>query len=262
MKANRILASFAVVGLLAGGAVIAGPAPANDPQKAQIENAVHDYILKNPEVIVQALQSFQQKQMEKARETIVETEKKSPQFVDVLFHQASDPVVGNPNGKVTVTEFFDYQCPHCVDMADIMDNLVAANPDLRVVLKEFPIRGPVSMFASKAALAAQKQGKYAEFHKALMHPKAQPLTEASILALAQSVGLNVEQLKTDMNTPAIDKQIKDTYKLAQDLQLIGTPVFFVGKTKLVSKDAKASEIAFVPGQIDQAQLQDIIKKMS
>ena len=255
--------SLAIAGLVMSGTAMSAQAPSdNMQQKAQIENIVHDYILKNPDVLVQALQSFQQKQMEKARDTIAQTEKKSPQYVDALFHQTADPVMGNPNGKMTVVEFFDYQCPHCVDMSEAIDNLVAANPNIRIVLKEFPIRGPVSVFASKAALAAAKQGKYAEFHKALMHPKHQPLTDASILELAQSVSLNITQLKTDMNSPAIEQQIKDTYKLAQDLQLIGTPAFFVGKTALVGKNAKASEIAFIPGQVDQAQLEEVVKKVS
>jgi len=232
------------------------------PKKSQIESIVHDYILSNPDVIVQALQSFQQKQMEKARETIVQTQKKSPQYVDALFHQAADPVVGNQQGTITVVEFFDYQCPHCVDMADIMDKLVISNPNVRVVYKEFPIRGPVSVFAAKAALAAKNQGKYIEFHKALMNTKQQPLTNESILQIAQSVGLDADQLKKDMNNPAVDQQIKSTYKLAQDLELIGTPAFFIGKTTLVGKNAKSSDIVFIPGQVDQSQLEDMIKKIS
>lgn len=291
VKADKLILSLAMTGLLATGSAYSAQttttqnnapqkimlaqaqnttAPqaasvvtsASDDQKAKVESIVHDYILSNPDVIVQALQAFQQKQMEKAKQTIADTEKKAPQYVDALFHHAADPAVGNPQAKVTIVEFFDYQCPHCVDMAEIMENLAATNPNVRVVYKEFPIRGPVSVFATKAALAAKNQGKYAEFHKALMHPKQQPLTNDSIMEAAKSVGLNVDQLKKDMNNPLIDQQIKDTYKLAQDLELIGTPAFFVGKTTLTNNTAKTTDIAFIPGQVDQNQLDDTIKKVS
>src|SRR5689334_12549783 len=77
--------------------------------------------------------------------------------VNALFHQNSDPVAGNPKGKVTVVEFFDYQCSHCMTMAPVIEAIIKNNPNVRVVFKDFPIRGPVSEFAAKAALAANKQ---------------------------------------------------------------------------------------------------------
>lgn len=232
----------------------------NATQQKQIEDVVHSYLVKNPEVIVEAIQSLQQKQMTEARKTIEKTQATAPKFVDNLFHQTTDPMIGNVNGKVTVVDFFDYQCPHCTHMTPILDALVKANPDLRVVFKEFPIRGPVSDFAAKAALAAKAQGKYFEFHKALMQlATQQSLTEELVLKTAESVGLNIDKLKTDMKSDAVAQQIKANYKLGQDLQLIGTPAFFIATTS-ITKDAKPAAIVFIPGQIDQVQLQAIITK--
>lgn len=226
-------------------------------QKTQIQQIVGQYLKENPEVIIEALQAFQRKQYEQAAQTIKSTQQSASKYVTALFNQANDPVAGNPNGKITVAEFFDYQCPHCVDMAPVMEDVIKTNPDLRVVYKEFPIRGPVSDFASRAALAANKQGKYFEFHNAIMKAK-QPLTEASILDIAKNLGLNVDKLKTDMSDASVTKQIESNMKLGQDLKLLGTPAFFIGKT-----DAKSSNsLNYIPGQISKDQLQDFIDKAS
>lgn len=229
-------------------------------QQKQIENVVHSYLVKNPEVIVESLQTLQKKQMQQAQKTMEKTQATAPKFADALFHRANDPVAGNANGKVSIVEFFDYQCPHCVDMTGIMDSIIKANPNVRVVFKEFPIRGAVSEFASRAALAANMQGKYFEFHKGLMASKAQPLTEQAILQVAQSAGLNMEKLKADMKSDAVNQQIKETYKLARDLQLMGTPALFVAKST-ITNNATPTEIVFVPGQVPEAQLQEIITKV-
>ena len=151
-------------------------------------------------MIIQALQVYQQKQMDQAKKTIQDTQNSSPKFADALFHQANDPMTGNPNGKITVVEFFDYQCPHCIDMTPVIDGLVKKNPDVKVVFKEFPIRGQMSELAARAALAAHAQGKYFELHKALMESKQEPLTEDAIYAIAQTVGLDVTKLKAAMKS--------------------------------------------------------------
>jgi protein-disulfide isomerase len=224
-------------------------------EKAKIESVVHDYLLKNPQVIVEVLQILQRKQYEQAEQTMKKTQQTANQYVSPLFHQASDPVAGNPKGKVTVVEFFDYQCPHCVSMTPVMDAIIKANPDVRVVYKEFPIRGPVSEVAARAALAANMQGKYTVFSHALL-AASQPLTQESILDIAKKVGLNVDKLKSDMNSDTVNKQLKENTKLAQDLKLFGTPAFFIGKTN------NTSEVNYVPGQMDQAQLQAAIDTAS
>lgn len=225
-------------------------------QRAQIEEVVHQYLLQKPEVIMEAVQSLQRKQYEQAEKTVKQTQAGAGQYADVLLSQTNDPVAGNPNGKVTVVEFFDYQCPHCVDMAPVISDVIKANPDLRIVFKEFPIRGPVSEFAAKAALAANMQGKYYEFQHALL-TSTQPLTTASVLSIAKATGLDVDKLKVDMDSSTINAQLKANIKLAQDLKLFGTPAFFVGKTS-VAKNAPSGAIKYVPGQVNQEQLQKLI----
>ena len=152
-------------------------------QKTEIQEVVRQYLLDKPEVLVEALQNFQRKQYEQAEQTVKKTQANVSQFANALFKQNNDPGVGNPNGKVTVVEFFDYQCSHCIDMAPVIDSMIKSNPDVRLVLKEFPIRGPMSQFAARAALAANKQGKYYELHNALLTAQ-QPLTEASVFEIS------------------------------------------------------------------------------
>lgn len=224
-------------------------------ERAKIEAVVHDYLLQKPEVLVEALQTLQRKQYEQAAQTVKKTQESVAQFSAPLFHQANDPVAGNASGNITVVEFFDYQCPHCVDMAPVISAIIKSNPNVRVVFKEFPIRGPVSDFAARAALAANKQGKYYDFSHAVLSAKP-PLTQDAILVIAKNSGLDVEKLKKDMDDQSVRDQIKANIKLAQDLKLFGTPAFFIGKT-----DAKDSaNIAYVPGQMDQTQLQGSIDK--
>jgi protein-disulfide isomerase len=260
VKLNRIIASLAASGLIMLSAT-AQAADVDAAQKKQIQQVVKEYLVQNPEVIIESLQGYQQKQMDQAKKTIQKTQDSSTQFADALFHQAKDPMIGNPSGKITVVEFFDYQCPHCVDMTPVMEGLVKKNSDVKVIFKEFPIRGPISEVASKAALAANEQGKYFEFHEGLMNSKTQPLTEDAIYKIAQSVGLNVEQLKTAMKSPAVEQQLKANYKLAQQLQLLGTPAFFVAKSD-VSKSSPVTAVAFIPGQVDAVQLDQVIAKVA
>ena len=222
-------------------------------EKTQIEEIVHQYLISKPEVLVEAMQVLQRKQYDEAEKTVKKTQQNAPQFVNVLFKQNNDPMAGNPNGKVTIVEFFDYQCPHCVDMAPVIDAIIKNNPNVRVVFKEFPIRGPMSELAARAALAANKQGKYYQFSHALLISK-QPLSEETILTIAKQQGLNVAQLKKDMNDAVVESQLKNNIKLAQELKLFGTPAFFIGKSDASSTDG----ISYTPGQLNQKQLQTMI----
>lgn len=226
-------------------------------ERAKIEEVVHQYLLQKPEVLIESLQNFQKKQYEQAEKTVKQTQVDAPQYNQALFHNGNDPVAGNPNGKITVVEFFDYQCAHCSDMRPTMDAVIKANPDLRVVYKDWPIRGPVSEFAARAALAANKQGKYTVFNHAIFKAP-QPLTEDKILQIAKTVGLDVKKLQQDMNDTSIQDQVKATMKLAQDLKLFGTPAFFFAPTN--AKDGTA--VTYIPGQMNQTQMQEVIKKVS
>lgn len=249
-----LLATLAIGATASFSAYAASSTDVSPAERAKIEEVVRQYLLAKPEIIVEAMQVLQTKQFEQAKQAVQKTQQDAPRFIKPLFHQANDPVIGNPNGKVTLVEFFDYQCPHCIDMGPALEAAIKNNANLRVVFKEWPIRGPASEFASRAALAANKQGKYLALHKALLNA-GKPLTQDLILELAKTAGLDVNQLTKDMNDSSIDQQLKDTMKLAQDLKLFGTPAFFVGMT-----DTKSGPVAYVPGQLTQSQLQELIDK--
>lgn len=261
MNLSMIYKGIVLSAALVSTPVLAETAAFNADQEKQIEKVIHAYLIKNPEVIIEAIQSLQQKQNEQTKKTIQETQNSLPKFADELFHQANDPVVGNAKGKVVIVDFFDYQCPHCSKMEPTLDAVIKKNPEVKVVFKEFPIRGATSEYASKAALASQKQGKYFEFHKALMHQSTvETLNEEMILKTAKTVGLNIDKLKTDMKDPAIAQQIKNNIKLAQQLKLIGTPSFMIARSDVTNK-AAVTEIIFVPGLVEQTQLEENIKKV-
>ncbi|MER8576594.1 DsbA family protein [Mesorhizobium sp. M1409] len=197
---------------------------ADEMSQSQFDQRVHDYILAHPEVIMEALQSLDARQREAdAKEAKAVLAAKA----DEVFRDPASPVGGNAQGNVTMTEFFDYNCPYCRQVAPIMAQAVADDPQLRIVYKEFPILGPDSVFAAKAALAANRQGKYAEFHKALFAAKTR-VTEAVVLKMAADAGLDVPRLKTDMQQPEILAAIEQNVKLAQALKINGTPGFVVG----------------------------------
>lgn len=175
--------------------------------------------------------------------------------VKELFHHHGDPVVGNPNGKVTVVEFFDYQCSHCTTMAPVIKSIIKSNPEVRIVFKEFPIRGPISNYASRAAIAANKQNKYFAFNHALLSTNL-TLSEESILDIAKSVGLNVNILKKEIHSSEVSSELKSNYALAKEFKVSGTPAFFIGKTNATNM----SEVDFVLGEMTQGELQDAIDK--
>ncbi|CAO3414876.1 DsbA family protein [Azospirillum endophyticum] len=193
-------------------------------QKAAIEKIVRDYLMEHPEVILQAVDAMQERQKaaeaEQARKALTENKQE-------LLRSPADVVIGNPQGDVTVVEFFDYQCGYCKAVQADTQSLIKGDPKLRFVLKEFPILGPASVIASKAALASRGQGKYVEFHNALMAQRGQ-LDEAVIMRLAKSVGLDIDRLKKDMESPDVLKVIAANQTLAEKLNIHGTPAFVFG----------------------------------
>ncbi|RJF81979.1 DsbA family protein [Azospirillum cavernae] len=196
----------------------------DDAQRAAIETVIRDYLMKNPEVILQAVESLQQ------REKVAEAERAKKALAEnqqALTHNAADPVAGNPQGDVTVVEFFDYQCGYCKAVQADVQRLIKDDGKLRFVFKELPILGPASVIASKAALASRAQGKYLEFHNALMAQRGQ-IDEDVILRLAKSVGLDTDRLKKDMESREVLSAIAANQTLAENLGIHGTPGFVFG----------------------------------
>lgn len=255
MKLKRLLTA-ASIGLMAFAPMVASAANQfNASQTKDIQQIVHDYIVKNPQVLVEAskaLQAQQRKQMVNQAKTAIEQNGKQ------LFDDKLSPSIGNPKGGVTLVEFFDFQCIHCKQMAPVVSDLVSKDKNLRVIYKQFPIFGKGSEFAAKAALASQKQGKYKAFHKALMASKKR-LSSSNVLKIAESVGLNTKQLKKDMQNSAVSDELKANVKLAEKLRLMGTPAFIIANTP-DGKFQQGSKSFFVPGAASEQSLQDLISQ--
>ena len=220
-------------------------------QKEAIQNIVHDYLVNNPQVLIEASRALQAKQ-EKAMETYTQTA--IAQHRKELFNSNS-PVVGNPKGKITIIEFFDYQCIHCKEMAPILQATIKDDPKIRVVYKELPIFGGDSKYAARAALAAQLQGKYEVLHNALMASK-QRLNQNTVLDIARKAGLNMKRLQADMLRGSIKRALNTNLQLAKNLRLMGTPAIIVGPN-MGGPNAKQF---FVPGVVREAALQRLVQQ--
>jgi protein-disulfide isomerase len=152
--------------------------------------------------------------------------------------------MGNADAGTVVVEFFDYNCPYCKRAANDVKALLAADSDIKVVYREWPILGEGSVLAARAALAAHAQGKYEEMHWALMEIQGRA-EEASILAAARSVGLDVAKLIDDMESDAVNSHLAVSQGLARDLGFTGTPAFVIGD-------------ALVPGAVPLDELQELV----
>ncbi|WP_245440244.1 DsbA family protein [Mesorhizobium sp. Z1-4] len=215
----------------------------NLPQDT-FERRVRDYLVANPEVIVEAMQNLERKQRE-AEQT--EAQAALTAHRDELLNSPESPVGGNPQGDVTMVEFFDYNCPYCRQVAPAMVEAEEDDPQLRIVYKEFPILGPNSVFAARAALAARRQNLYPQFHKAMMQVSG-TADEEQVISVAEEIGLNVERLRTDMQDPAIDAEVERNLALARALRINGTPGFVIGDEILRG----ATDLQTMQRLIDQA----------
>jgi protein-disulfide isomerase len=192
--------------------------------KAALDRAIRDYILGHPEIIGEALEKLRENQRLAAE---AEARKALAGLRATVFQDASSPIGGNPQGDVVLVEFFDYRCGVCKTVFPFVEDLLREDGQIKFVYKEWPILGPASVYASRAALASHFQGKYQVFHDALMQAKGD-LTQARVVQIAGQVGVDVERLVGDMNKPEIDKIIRRNYQLAQDLRIDGTPTFILG----------------------------------
>jgi protein-disulfide isomerase len=211
-------------------------------QRSAFEGVIRDYLLKNPVVIREAMQVLQQR--EKAEKQALAA-RALKQYRSELLHDVSSPVGGNPKGDITIVEFFDYNCGYCKQVAPAVNATLKNDPNVRIVYKDFAILGPESVFAARAALAAKRQGKYREFHEAMM--AAERADAGAVNALAAQLGLDLEKLLKDMQDPAITRILERNYQLASALNINGTPAFVIGDR-------------LVPGAVDAAALAEIIAK--
>jgi protein-disulfide isomerase len=203
-----------------------------DAQKGEIGSVVKDYLMQNPQVLRDVLVELdrQDKAQEAAKQETAVRDKSA-----TLLNSPYGEVLGNPNGKVTLVEFFDYNCGYCKRALDDMARLLKTQPDLRVVLKDFPVLGPGSVEAAQVAGAVRNQlhgDKFWAFHFKLLGTHG-PVAKAQALAAAKDAGADMDQLAKDMAKPDIKTGIEENMKLADSLSLTGTPSYVLGPDVVV-----------------------------
>lgn len=198
--------------------------------KTEIENIVRDYLLENPEIIIEALEVFEQRRIDEQR---LRQQQLISQNSGVLLASEHQTILGNPDGDITLIEFFDYNCGFCRDSLQHVERLVEEDKNLRVILKEFPVLGPGSQQAARVAIAASKVDptKYLMLHSRLLNSRGQT-NERTALRAAEKVGLDVSKIRELMNEPIIEEAITEVYSIATVLGVNGTPTFIVGNEVL------------------------------
>lgn len=224
-----LMRNFTILLTILGFGLIPAEAQKSDidpEERDKIEQVVQEYLLENPEIIAVAIRELQR------RQTLARMGPAIEMYRDYLEKDPTAPVIGNPNGDVTIVEFFDYRCGFCRRHFPEVMKLVREDGNIRFIPRQFPIldregQTPVSYLAARAALAAHKQGKFEAFHIATMTAEGS-LTEDGIYDIARRVGLNVEQLKADMNDRLVIKSVQNTLAIGKDIGFTGTPGYIIG----------------------------------
>lgn len=193
-------------------------------QKKALEKIIKNYLIDNPLIIKEALEALhtQEKKGQQSRiEKLINNRKKE------LLDDPMAPFAGNQKGDVTIVEFFDYNCGYCKQVWPTLRKLVEKDKNVRIIFKELPILGPTSLLAAKAALAANRQGKYIEFHTELMQTRS--INERIIKVICDKLNIDQNLLEKDMKLPSIVMALQKNAMLAQDLEVNGTPAFLIGR---------------------------------
>ena len=232
---------IAPLAAMALAALLPAAVAAEDFTEAQIKDLALQAILENPEIVMEAVTILQARQ---AEEEAAQAQATLESSGDALTADPNAPVLGNPDGDVTVVEFFDYNCPYCRRAGGEVAGLLEADAQVRVVMREWPILGDGSVFAARAALAAREQDAYAAMHDALMASPAR-VDEGAVIRIAQGLGLDVDRLRADMDAPAVQAHIDASMELARSLDFSGTPSFVIGDE-------------LVPGMVETARMQELV----
>jgi protein-disulfide isomerase len=203
------------------------------PQRGEIEKIVRDYLVSHPEVLQEAMTELDKRQSAAEAEKHKDVVK---QQAATLFSSPRQVNLGNPQGNVTFVEFFDYNCGYCKRAMGDMLTLLKDDPNLKIVLKEFPVLGPGSVEAAQVAVAVRMQDKtgkkYLEFHQKLLGGRGQA-DRAHALAVAKDIGMNMAQIDKDMQSPEVKATLEENFKLAEQLGLNGTPSYVIGDNVVV-----------------------------
>ena len=222
------LGLLTVVALVSINAAIRFVPPSGAVMAPGLDGAVQGFIMRHPEVVIESVARLQAQQQQAQRGAPNDDARAA-----IMAHRAelmNDPTsqsIGNPSGDVTLVLFFDYRCPYCKQGVTEEQALLSSDPNLKIVYKEFPILGPQSITASRAALASVRQGKYIAFHDAMMASHG-AFADEDIFSMAQDAGIDVNRLLTDMNGDDITAILRANFALAQSLGINGTPAYVVG----------------------------------
>ena len=244
MQKNKLWVSLSVAMLICFGRLQAEDvSPA--PSKTDIENIVREFILQHPEVLMESVQSYRERER-------VDAQRRSNAAIGAnrsgLFDDSTSPVIGDAAAEIAIVQFFDYKCGYCRRVAPTVSKLLEEHKNVRVIFKELPILGPESHLASRAALAAAKQGAYAPFHQKLLGVDG-PISPKTIEELADQLGLDLARLRRDMSSPEVAAILAQNQRLANTLGVESTPSFVIGN-ELIS------------GAMDLSRFEELISKNS
>jgi protein-disulfide isomerase len=219
--------------LLALGGSFSHAQAISETQRGEIERIIRDYLLKNPEVLQEAIAELEKRQ---SAAEAVKHQSAIKDNAQALFNSERHVVVGNPRGDVNFVEFFDYNCGYCKRAMTDMVDLMKADPKLRVVLKEFPVLGPASIDAAKVGVAVRMQDKsgkkYLDFHQKLLTGRGQ-VDKARAIAAAKEAGLDTARIERDLGSDEVRLSLEESFKLAETLGLNGTPSYVIGENVVV-----------------------------
>lgn len=218
----------------------AGVGDSTGSEKERIEAVIREYLLKNPSIVREAMMALQTQEEEERRK---QAARSLQELKSAIYSDPDSPISGNAKADATVVVFFDYNCGYCKKTLPELDALLSKDPSLRIIYKEFPILGQPSFLSAQAALAAGKQGKYVEFHRELV--SSQTADESAIKSISDRLGLNYTSLRRDMDDPKITEQLYRNNRLANSLDINGTPAYIVGDQ-------------LIPGAIDAVSLMRLI----
>ena len=206
-------------------------------QRSEIVRILREALVKDPSILRDAVEALQVSE----KQTEAETARAMLAANQASLIDPADPVAGNPDGNVTIVEFFDTRCGYCKRLEAPMAELLKGDQQIRLVYKDLPVLGPASVLGAKALIAAQRQGRYEALRNALMHTDI-PHTKDTIRAEAVRLGLDWPRLSQDMDAPETEARIQKNLRLAAALGIQGTPAMVIGDT-------------LIPGAVDLAELQ-------
>ena len=225
MRRSRILGVALVLAAAIAPQVGVAESLTTDQQN-DVRRIVREYLIENPDIVIEAIQTYQVRAEQEKR---VRQEMTLANSKEALERDPGSPVIGNPDGDVTVVEFMDYRCGYCKKVFPAVQEILKTDGNIRYVVKEFPILGPDSVVASKAELSVWllTPEKYMAFHSALMEARG-GLSQNRVVAMAAEMGFDGQQIATRMESPEVANVLAKTRELARTLGINGTPAFVVG----------------------------------